>query len=644
MVTVRRYFCKKIKKLFMKKLLLLTSIFVAGICKSFAYTTVIVKDSISADAHWTCDKQYQLQGYVYVTSGATLTIDRGVIIKGDKDTKGALIVERGAKIMAMGTATSPVVFTSNQPAGTRTYGDWGGVILCGKSNVNWNAGEAQVEGGPRSFYGGTDPHDNSGEMHYVRIEFAGIAFSPNNEVNGLTFCGVGDATKIDHIQVSYSGDDAIEWFGGTVNAKYLVTFRTWDDDFDTDCGFQGKVQFGAIVRDNVADLSGSKGFESDSYQSGTYSGIPWDGSKATRPIFSNITAIGPVVNPGSTGTDPNFVAGAHIRRGSSISILNSVFAGWPAGLLIDESSSAYGSTVANINSSELQFRNNIICGISNLSFPKEVVFVKDGARSLTPTTANADTTATGTDWMTLSGFIGPWTFLKNPSFGNKTYATEQASIFLGNPFNLTNPNLVPNSTSPIVYSSTYFTSWGTGVNDVFNPALPISYDTTSPATYNVPGVPPNFTTTKASDAFFTPVNYVGAFAGTGATSDNWMKGWCEFNPNYAYYDTICYVAPPIDTDTVTSVRYVNSGYNGDKVYPNPATNMATLQLELKQTGFVKVEVMDITGKMVKEVFNGKAASGIQSFNFDIRDLTNGVYIISVNADNRQKAFRFTVAR
>jgi hypothetical protein len=618
---------------------------IATALRSFAYTTIIVKDSISTNTHWTCDNQYQLQGYVYVTSGATLTIDPGVIIRGDKDSKGALIIERGAKIKALGTATSPIVFTSNQPVGTRTYGDWGGVILCGYSPVNWTAGQAQVEGGPRSFYGGTDPHDNSGEMHYTRIEFAGIAFSPNNEVNGLTFCGVGDATQIDHIQVSYSGDDSYEWFGGTVNVKYLVAFRGWDDDFDQDCGWQGKGQFAAGIRDNVADVSGSKGMECDSYQSGTATGLTFDATKLTKPVWSNVTLVGATINPGSTTIDPNFVAGVHLRRGNATSLLNSIVAGWPCGLLIDESSSSFGSTVANIGNGELQFRNNIICGISNLAgFNKDAMFVKDGARSLTPTTANGDTTSSGTDWSVLAGGtnLGPESFLRNPAYGNKTYATEQSSVLLGNPFNLTNPNLVPNSTSPICYSSTHFVSWGAGVNDVFNPALPLSYDTTSPATYNVPGVPPNFTTSKASDAFFTPVNYVGAFPGTGHTSDNWMLGWCNFDPNNTSYDTICYVAPPIDSSA--GVAHVNNNFSGDKVYPNPAKSMATLQLELPQTCIAKVTIMDMTGKKVKDIFNGKVPRGIQSFNFDTNDLANGLYMIVINAANKQEVLKFTVTK
>src|SRR5437899_680831 len=121
----------------------------AALAQIPATTTVTVKDSISTNTHWTCDNQYFLKGYVYVTNGTTLTIDSGVVIKGDKNTKGSLIIERGAKIMAIGSKYNPIIFTSNQAAGTRTYGDWGGLILCGSAPVNWNGNQSQVEGGPR---------------------------------------------------------------------------------------------------------------------------------------------------------------------------------------------------------------------------------------------------------------------------------------------------------------------------------------------------------------------------------------------------------------------------------------------------------------------------------------------------------------
>ena len=380
---------KKFNKLFFSMLVLL------AISQYASASTPVqnVQDSISTDQHWTCDKQYLLFGYVYVTNGATLTIDPGVIVKGDKNSKGSLIVERGAKLIAVGTASQPIVFTSNQPAGNRSYGDWGGVILCGKAPVNWNGNQAQVEGGPRSLYGGTDPHDNSGQLKYVRIEFPGIAFSANNEINGLTFCGVGDATQIDHIQVSYSGDDSYEWFGGTVNTKYLVAFRTWDDDFDTDNGYSGMNQFGMSLRDPyAADQSGSKAWESDSYQTGTASGLT-DTSMLTKPVFANFTAVGPLVSPTSTAYDPQFVSAVQIRRGSALSLLNTLLVGYPAGVLIDESQAGtYGSTIANLVSGASQIKGVAVAGIPTTNAPstKEVFFVYNGARSLTPTTAWGD--------------------------------------------------------------------------------------------------------------------------------------------------------------------------------------------------------------------------------------------------------------
>lgn len=614
----------------MKKLLLAASFLFCGIGTQ-AYTTNIIQDSIATNTTWTCDQQYLLKGYVYVTAGHTLTINAGVIVRGDKDTKGALIVERGAQLRIMGTATSPVVFTSAQPAGSRSYGDWGGIILCGRGPVNWTAGEAQVEGGPRSRYGGTDANDNSGEIHYCRIEFGGVAFTPNNEVNGLTLCGVGAGTQLDHIMVSYCGDDGFEWFGGTVNAKYLVSYASWDDDFDVDNGYNGKNQFCAVIRDPyAADQSGSKAFETDSYLSGTVSGLAGDTTKVTKCIFSNVTAIGPLVNPAAGAIDPQYVAGLHIRRGSAISVLNSVIGGFPCGLLIDESSSSYGSTVANIGLGITQFRNNIIAGTATYSTPnpKDIMFVRDGARNLTPTTTYADTTSTGTDWTVLSGVVGPKTWVGTPSYKNFIYPTMQTGVKLINPFSATSPDLRPQSTSPICFNSTR----------PFNPNNPINYDTTGGyVNYNVPANPPEFATSKASDPFFTRVNYIGAFAGTGAASANWMAGWTNFDPLNEFYDTTCYVVNGI-------VNVAKPAFMTAKVFPNPASATATVSVDMKHSSTLKVTVADLTGKIVKEVYNGETSMGDNNFTFDISNLANGLYIINLVADNQQKSIKFTVAR
>ena len=236
----------------------------------------VIQGNITSNMTLTADKTYLLKDIVRVMSGATLTIEPGTIIYGENATQGSLIIERGGKIMAEGTVDKPIVFTSefNKPgsAQTPTYGDWGGIILLGKAPINVPGDTAKIEG-PGDYYGGgvnPDPDDNSGVMKYVRIEYPGIAYSPNNEINGLTFGGVGRGTTIDYVQVSYSGDDSYEWFGGTVNCKHLIAYRGWDDDFDTDFGFQGKLQYLVGIRDpEIADASESNGFESDNDGSGS---------------------------------------------------------------------------------------------------------------------------------------------------------------------------------------------------------------------------------------------------------------------------------------------------------------------------------------------------------------------------------------
>lgn len=625
----------------MKKIIL-SMLLMLGISQVYAFNTVTVKDSISTNTTWTATQQYLLKGYVYVTKGTTLTIDPGVIVRGDKNSKGTLIIERGAKIIANGTAATPIVFTSNEPQGDRSYGDWGGIILCGYAPTNWTAGEGQVEGGPRSMYGGNDAHDNSGKLAYVRIEFGGIAYSANNEVNGLTLCGVGDGTEINHIQVSYSGDDSYEWFGGTVNGKYLVSIGAWDDDFDTDVQYSGKNQFVFSLRDpNAADQSGSKAFESDSYLTGTVSGLA-DNSKATKAVFSNVTAIGPMIAPTSTAFNTQYVAGAQIRRGSGLSILNSIIVGYPCGLLIDESSSAYGSTTANILDNTLQFRNNIIAGIPTNSTPsaKEIVYVKDGARNLTPTNANADT-VTGNPF---NPFPGPWSFLKNPAYGNFIYATENNGTRLQNPFNLTSPNPVPTSTSPVCYNSkalpAYMTVGGAdpfknGKVYPFDPTKPVNTDTSNLfANYNAPTVVPDFTNSKASDAFFDKVNYVGAFAGTQTTSDNWLKGWTNFDPNNTFYE---YVSTGV-------AKIAEGNMHNVSVFPNPAARTAYVSFSLDNAVKANITLVDMTGKVIKNIYASENTTGVQNLEINLSDVTPGLYFVTVTAGDFRKNVKLSVIK
>jgi len=318
-----------------------------------AITSTIAAGNITTNTTWTKNNVYLLNGWVYVKDGATLTIEAGTVIRGDKTNKGALIIEKGAKLIANGTVTEPIVFTSNQAAGSRTYGDWGGVIICGKAPINVTGGSGTIEGGVGSTYGGTDAADNSGSLQYVRIEFPGIAFVTNSEINGLTLGGVGSGTTLDNIQVSYSGDDSFEWFGGAVNAKHLIALRGWDDDFDTDFGYSGMVQYAVSLRDPaVADQSQSNGFESDNDGTGSTN------SPYTSAIFSNVSSFGPLSTPSVT---PNalYRRAAHIRRNSKLQVYNTVFAGWPTGLYIDGN-----TTQANAVNGDLKVRNSVIAGMT----------------------------------------------------------------------------------------------------------------------------------------------------------------------------------------------------------------------------------------------------------------------------------------
>ncbi len=288
-----------------------------------------LKGSISASRTLDASKKYTLSGFVYVEAGATLTIPAGTIIFGDKATKGTLIVKPGAKIMAEGTASKPIVFTSGQPKGSRAAGDWGGIIILGKAKVNKSP--VTVEGENTTTYGGTDDNDNSGILKYVRIEFAGIAFEPDKEINGLTLGGVGKGTTLEYIQVSHCNDDSYEWFGGNVNAKYLVAFAGLDDDFDTDFGYSGMVQYGLSIRDpRVADqFSGSvsNGFESDNDGTGTTQTPQTSAKFANMSIFIN-----------SDSANAKYFSGCQIRRNSAMNLYNSVIVGnYPWGLELRDS-------------------------------------------------------------------------------------------------------------------------------------------------------------------------------------------------------------------------------------------------------------------------------------------------------------------
>jgi hypothetical protein len=279
----------------------------------------------------TKDKKYLIQGQTFVRNGKVLTIQPGTIIKGDKATKGTLIIDKGGKIEANGTASEPIVMTSNLPAGSRDRGDWGGLVILGNAPVNQT--DPSIEGiTPAVVYGGTVSADNSGTLRYVRVEYAGIELTPNNETNSITLGAVGSGTTMEHVQVTFGGDDGFEWFGGTVNGKYLISFASWDDSFDVDFGYTGKNQFGLEVRyPSFADQSGSNSFECDNGPNDNVTTL------LTEGVFSNFTCVGPKATDAQS-INANYQHSLDLRRRTAVTIANSVFIGYSFGLRMNQQS------------------------------------------------------------------------------------------------------------------------------------------------------------------------------------------------------------------------------------------------------------------------------------------------------------------
>lgn len=295
----------------------------------------------------TANQKYLLQGQVFVRAGQTLTIQPGTVIFGDKLSKGVLIIDRGGVLEAQGTASAPIVMTSVIPQGLRDRGDWGGLIILG--NARTNQTNPQVEGiTPEVTFGGDNDADYSGTIKYLRVEFAGIELTPNNETNSITLGGVGSQTVFENIQVSWGGDDGFEWFGGSVNGKNLISFASWDDSFDVDFGYSGKNQFGLEVRyPSYADQSGSNSFECDNGPNDNVTTL------LTTGVFSNFTCVGPRL-VSNQSISSSYQHSIDLRRRTAVTIANSVFVGYPRGIrmnqqsVVDNYTNGLGALINNV--------------------------------------------------------------------------------------------------------------------------------------------------------------------------------------------------------------------------------------------------------------------------------------------------------
>lgn len=367
-----------------------------------------IAGEITTNKTLTADRQWILDGVVFVKSGTILTIEPGTVVKAKVGSKAALVIDKGAKIMADGTANKPIVFTSGKEVGSRAPGDWGGIILVGKATTNRTT-PVNVEGGVSISYGTEKvDDDNSGILRYVRIEYAGIGAN-DSEINALTLYAVGNKTILEHIQTVYANDDAFEFFGGTVNAKHLVAYATADDDFDFDFGYSGSIQFAVAVRDPkfVDSQDDGNGIESDNDNAGS-AALP-----ITRPKLSNFTLIGP---NNAEGTAARHAYGNRWRRGTQFVFNNSIIMANQKGGLNIESDATAQFYAAGTS----EFKNNIVAASKD----------------------NALTNAQPVN-LTAAGIQS-----KIVADGGLLFTGTNADVKLTNPFNLTNPNFLPAIGSP----------------------------------------------------------------------------------------------------------------------------------------------------------------------------------------------------
>jgi hypothetical protein len=320
---------------------------------------IVVTGEITGNDTWTANNYYVLRGAVFVRNGATLNIAAGTRIIGEAGSVGTLIVERGGRLNAIGTRDQPIVFTSDQRIGARARGDWGGLIINGRAPVNIPGGEGVGEA-DTGVYGGNQPNDNSGTIRYVRVEFAGVEFSPDNELNGIAFQGVGRGTTVDHVQIHMNRDDGLEWFGGTVDIKYAVVSNAADDSFDWTQGWIGRAQFIAIHQKSD---DGDWGIEADNNEA-NFNYLP-----RAHPQIYNMTICG----DNDTAEGGEAFRAVLFRRGTAVTFRNFLVRARTTGMQIDNP-----DTIAQVNNGTTQIGAGVIWGATTNLHSSVAPFVANG--------------------------------------------------------------------------------------------------------------------------------------------------------------------------------------------------------------------------------------------------------------------------
>lgn len=436
------------------------------------------------------DTVYLLKGFVNVQQEAKLIIPAGTRIEGDFETQGALITVRGTgtpgnanyrrsgRIEAIGTAQEPIVFTSERAPGNRRRGDWGGIVLNGLGTNNGPGGTLIGEGNTGA-HGGNLPTDTSGTLRYVRVEFGGTKITPDNEINGFTFNSVGNGTVLEYLQAHYIADDAFEWFGGNVNAKYLVATGCDDDNLDIDNGYNGKIQFAVVVEDRAL---ANRGYEVNNDGSGSSNRSSMPVASLTSPIVYNVTMVGAGV---ARANDDNN-DGIYMRGNSQGQYWNQIvvnFGGF--GAVVDG-----GGSITQYQNDSLQVRNSIFAnrGLLGLGNP--------AGTAVGPGVWGAFRRSSATGYDTVDANTNLNFFAKSAGRGNRNFTSRDGilrNVNYDNPMNGTKPDLRPAAGSPALTGA---------ANPTENPL---------DQTARYPG---------DKTGFFQAVDFIGAMKDT-----DWTDGW-----------------------------------------------------------------------------------------------------------------------
>lgn len=535
-------------------------------------TRVDVNGDITANTTWTANNYYVLDSATRVRNGATLTIEPGTVIR-SRNNNGRvpyLLIAKGSKLNARGTAANPIVFTSLEAPGARSRGDWGGILVIGNAHVNTQSGDRQYEALPNDTYarygGGATPNDDdsSGVMAYIRCEFAGYSYLPNQELNSITFGAVGRRTEAHHLMCSFGRDDSFEWFGGTVNHKYLIAFAGTDDDIDCDEGYSGMMQYVLGVRHprvwETAPTGASNGLEHDNNTalggSAQVNPSTTNPRPITSPIIANMTIVGPI-KPGETRTSlasgQLFSRGILIRTNAATSVYNSVVMGYANNAL----EFGHSSSVAAVPSTQSKAQSDSLAirGVTLIPVAGRLAIAQSGLA------------AAGSANNPNSFSFNQRTWFQTAGWANDTLA-----------------------------AGTAFSAWG-----MVNPQY------TGAASDTLPSI--NFT-----------------------------------NANYSLEATSPLLTGAVYTGLISNLVNSTSDLLAQAaltVYPNPANGTAFLQVALPQAGEVSINIIDRTGKSIRQV--GKTAiDGTQSISLPVQGLTPGLYLVRVSQGTSSRTLKLSV--